>query len=58
MPPDGRAFIKTNIILGKTRYTTLGKNPLHYAGEKPAALGFFSQEYLALRGAFGNGSGK
>jgi len=27
-------------------------------GEKPAALGFFSQGYLALRGAFGNGLGK
>jgi len=31
----------------------LGKNPLRYAG-----LGFFSQGYLALGGAFGNCSGK
>jgi len=44
---------------GKTAaLRTLGKNPLRYAGEKPAALGFFSQGHLALRGAFGNGSGK
>jgi len=27
------------------------------AGEKPAALGFFSQGYLAVGGAFGNGFG-
>jgi len=37
----------------------LGKNLLRYAGEKPAALGFFSQgESCPCGGAFGNGSGK
>jgi len=32
-------------------------NPLQTV-EKPAALGFFDKGILALRGAFGNGSGK